>query len=187
MPRKVPKLDDATLEAIARLAVDKIRKEEAANVKARHKKIKGNTKRLLSNYRVLKIHCENAVYNADTFDEGDGYTFADILDIINGGGGSSFRIESIRQSTVRTKIIIDHIDTMINLYKVYCDSSQKIEDARRYRVIYWLYLSEEPSTHAEIAAEEHVDISTIYKDVDVAAERLTALMFGIDGLNRVAK
>lgn len=186
MSKKVHKIDDAMMDMIVGEVMERLRKEESVANKARHGKIKANTKRLLRNYRALKDHCERSVYNADTIDEGDGYTFADIIDLINGGGGSSFKIESIRQSTVRTRIIIDHIDTMINLYKVYCDTSPKEEDTRRYRVIYWLYISEEPRTHAEIAEDEYVAKSTIYNDAEVAIERLTALIFGIDGLNRTA-
>jgi hypothetical protein len=186
MSKKAQKIDDETMNIIVASVMDKLRKEEAANTNAKHKKLRANTRRLLQNYRALKSHCERAVYNADTFDEGNGYTFADIIDIINGGGGSSFKIESIRQSTVRTKIIIDHIDTMIDLYKSYCDHSRKEEEARRYRVIYWLFLSEEHRTFEEVALEEYVDKSTIYRDVEAAVERLSALIFGIDGLNRLA-
>jgi len=187
MPKKVHTIDTETMDIIADMVLDKIRKKESAATKMRHGKLKANTRRLLRNYRALKDHCERSVYNADTIDEGDGYTFADIIDLINGGGGSSFKIESIRQSTVRTRIIIDHIDTMLNLYKAYCDNSQKEEDARRYRVIYWLYVAEASRTHDEIAVDEYTDIRTIYRDVDMAIERLTALIFGIDGINRTLK
>ena len=187
MTKKALKIDADTMNMIVDSVLDRLRKKEAADTKARHKRLRANTKRLLNNYRALKCHCENAVYDADTLEEDGGYTFAEIIDIVNGSGGSSFKIESIRQSTVRTKIIIDHIDTMVDLYKAYCDTSQKEEDSRRYRVIYWLFLSDEPLTHAEVAKDEHITISTVYKDVDAAAERLTALIFGIDGLNRTAK
>jgi len=76
---------------------------------------------------------------------------------------------------------------MIDLYRAYCEHSHKEEDARRYRVIYWLFLSDEHRTLEEIAEDEYVDKSTIYRDVDAALERLTALIFGIDGLNRMGK
>ncbi|MCL2215418.1 MAG: hypothetical protein FWB91_00225 [Defluviitaleaceae bacterium] len=184
---KTIKLDDASMKTIVAAVMDEVRKKETADFKFRQKRLRANTKRLLNNYRALKDHCEMAIYNADTLEEDGGYTFAEIIDMINGSGGSSFRIESIRQSTVRTRIIIDHIDTMIGLYKSYCDASLKEEDARRYRVIFHLFISETARTHAEIAEDEYVTTSTIYRDVDAAAEHLTALIFGIDGLNRTAK
>jgi len=179
------KLESAVLKEITNFVIDRLRTEEATMAKAKYAKKKASTKLLMRNYRSLADHCESAIYDTESVDQGGGYTLADILDSLH--ANASLEIESIRKSAVRTRIIMDHIDIMLDLYKIYCDRSLKEEDARRYRVIYYLYLSEDPRTHAELAEDEHVDKSTIYRDVEVAIERLTALIFGIDGLSQLFK
>jgi len=168
------------LKEITNFVIDRLREEEATAAKTKHDKRKANTKLLLRKYRSLVDHCESAIYDTESIDQGGGYTLADILESFN--TDANLEIESIRQSAVRTRIIVDHIDMMIDLYKIYCDRSPKDEDSRRYRVIYWLYLADEPKTVSDLAKEEYLDKRTIYKDVDAAVERLTALLFGIDGL-----
>jgi len=189
MPKKstTKKLDSETLKEIVVFVKDTLREEEYTNASARHKRKLANTKTLLRNFRSLRKHCENAVYDADTIDEGGGYTFADILELINGPTIANLKVESIRQSAVRTRIIVDHIEIMLDLYRAYCDNSSKEEDKRRYRVIQGLFLSENPKTYVELAEEEYVGKSTIYNDVDVAVERLTALIFGIDGIDLLTR
>ena len=174
------KLESAVLKEITNFVIDRLREEEASATKIRRDRRKACTKLLLRNYRSLVNHCESAIYDTESVDQGGGYTLADILESFN--ADATLEIESIRQSAVRTRIIVDHIATMIDLYKIYCDRSPKDEDSRRYRVIYWMYLADEPRTVSELAEEEYLDKRTIYKDVDAAVERLTALIFGIDGL-----
>ena len=189
MGRKVTgyKLTGDLLEAVVHLAIDKYRQEQEDDAKVRYDKRRASTKLLLRNYRSLKDHCENAVYDADTYDEGGGYTLSDILEMVNSSYAANLKINTIRESSVRTKIIIDHIDTMLDVYASRCERSSKKEDSRRYRVIYGLYLSKESRTRAELASEEYVDKSTIHRDVEEAVESLTALIFGIDGLDKWSK
>ncbi|MCL2357006.1 MAG: hypothetical protein FWC70_07600 [Defluviitaleaceae bacterium] len=179
------KLTDEMMEVISNFAIDKYKKTEEESVKARYDKRLANTKLLLKNYRALTDHGESAVCSSDHDDED--YGLVDMLEFLSGSASDGLKIESIRRSAERTRIIIDHIDTMIDLYKNYCDRSSRPEDSRRYRVVYWLYLDPEPKTADELAEEEHTDRRTIFRDVNAAAERLTALIFGIDGLSRLAK
>ena len=58
------------------------------------------------------------------------------------------------------------------------------EDERRWRVINALYISDERRTISQLDADEGVVERTIYKDIDVASEKIAALMFGIDGMKR---
>jgi len=181
------KLGDGVLQEITNIVIDRLRAEEAAAAKAQYDRRKANTKLLLRNYRSLVEHCESATYTASQVDVDDGYCLAEILELINGNASDRLKVESIRQSIIKTKIIIDHIDTMIDLYKTYCDRSPKEEDRRRYRVIYWLYLDHEPKTADELADEEYTDKRTIYRDISIAVEQLTAFIFGIDGINLITK
>jgi len=187
MGKTAVKLDNDVLREITNIVIDRLREEEKAAAKARNDRRKANTKLLLRNYRSLVDHCESATYTASQVDTDDGYSLAEILELVNGNVSDRLKVESIRQSTIKTKIIIDHIDTMIDLYKTYCDRSPKEEDRRRYRVIYWLYLDHEPKTADELADEEYTEKRTIYRDISMAVEQLTAFIFGIDGINLLTK
>ena len=180
-------LDAGTLKAITDFAIEKYREVEFNAAQARYDKRKANTKLLLKHYRSLVEHCESATFTASQVDTDDGYSLAEILELINGNTSDRLKVESIRQSAIKTKIIIDHINTMINLYKSFCEQSPKDEDMRRYRVIYWLYLDEEPKTADELADEEYTEKRMIYRDVNIAVEQLTAFIFGIDGINLLVK
>ncbi|MDF2636098.1 MAG: hypothetical protein K0R78_2972 [Pelosinus sp.] len=48
-------------------------------------------------------------------------------------------IESIKSSTIRTMTIMAHVEAMLKLYKIDCDTSGKAEDARRYRILHANY------------------------------------------------
>lgn len=79
-------------------------------------------------------------------------------------------------------MILDHVDTMLGVYKKQCENSVDPEESRRYRVIEGMYLTEKPKTVAELAEEEHVTERTIFRDRDIAYKRLAILFFGIDGV-----
>lgn len=84
------------------------------------------------------------------------------------------------KSAAYTRTLVHHVRRMLDFYKRCCEVSQKPEDARRYRVIYFSYLAEpeEQLTFQQIAEQEMVDISTIYKDHKLALRQLSALFFG---------
>ena len=96
-------------------------------------------------------------------------------------------VPSIMKSAAYTSTVVHHVQRMLDFYKRCCDVSQKPEDARRYRVIHYLYLAEpeEKKTFQQIADAETVDISTIYKDHKLALRQLSALFLGI--LSKYAK
>lgn len=100
------------------------------------------------------------------------------------GRSSNGFVESIKRSAARTATIVRHIDTMLRLYQIYCYQYGTNEDTRRWRVIDGLYISDERMTVPELAEQEGVVERTIYKDIDVACERISALMFGIDGIKK---
>lgn len=139
-----------------------------------------NTKLLLRNYRMFKEHCDNAVYEVEQLDE----SVYDILDTLTGSDSTLF-VESIKQSVARTVTIVKHIDVMLQLYETYCYRIGSPEEDRRYRVIKALYIDENPPEIDELAEQENIAKRTIYKDIDSACERLSALIFGIDGIKKI--
>lgn len=185
--KEVKKLDPEMLKQITRFVIDRIREEESATAQLQRDKRRASTKLLLRNYRSLVDHCENASFTAAQVEVDDGLSLAEILEMINGKVSDRLKVESIRQSAVKTKIIINHIDTMLGLYKSCCERSPKEEDMRRYRVICGLYLDKERKTAVELAELEYTDKRTIYRDVSAAVEQLTSLFFGIDGLSLLVR
>jgi predicted DNA-binding protein YlxM (UPF0122 family) len=174
------RIDPNLLKAITGYVIDRLREEERTAEKSRHNKKRANVKLLLRNYRSLSEHSEGAIYDAAQAE--NDLDLIGVLDLMK-SGRESIGIDSIRSSVARTRLILDHINEMLEIYKRYCDRSPREEDRRRYRVVYDMYISPEPMTLDEIAAKENIDRSTVYRDVEAASERLTALIFGIDGLD----
>ena len=141
-----------------------------------------NTKLLLKNFRELEAHSNNAVFEMSQVQDGDLFTILDLM--TRDSSELDMQVESIKSSVGRTQLIVEHVREMLTLYKLSCERSDKPEDKRRYRTIERLYLLDEPWSAQEIAEKEGIDISTVYKDMNEAVRRLTALIFGIDGLYR---
>ena len=139
-----------------------------------------NTKLLLRNYHMLKEHAQNSVFGRTQMEE----SALDILESMMTMYDNEIIIESIKRSATRTAVIVSHIETMFGLYAAYCDNSQNRDiDMRRYEVIWDMYMATDTLSVKEIAEKQHISKDTVYSDLRVAVERLTALIFGVDGLN----
>lgn len=138
-----------------------------------------NTKLLLRNYHMLREHAENSVFGRTQMEE----SALDILESMMSIYNDQVIIESIKNSATRTAIIVAHIDTMFELYFTYCErSTSKDIDLRRYEVVWDMYMAEDTLSAKEIAAKQHMSKENVYSDLKIAVERLTALIFGVDGL-----
>ena len=138
-----------------------------------------NTKLLLRNYHMLKQHAENSVFGRTQMNE----SALDILESMLSLYNDEVIIQSIKNSATRTAIIVAHIETMFGLYRSYCENSLNKEiDLRRYEVIWDMYMAEDVMTAKEIAKKQNMSKENVYADVKIAIERLTALIFGVDGM-----
>lgn len=139
-----------------------------------------NTKLLLRNYRMLKAHTENSVFSRQQMDE----SAEEILESLMSGSDTEVIIDSIKRSVTRTAIIVDHIDTMLGLYEIYCGQAPQPElETRRYSVVYDMYIADPGLSAIEIATKQNMSKENVYADLKTAIERLTALIFGVDGLH----
>ena len=181
-----PHLSTEMVEAIATIAgkagakaaAELISKEKQREKESRYDRRLGNTKLLLQNYRMFKEHCSRAVFDASQLDE----NAIDILDLMWGRDGSNF-VASIKKSAQRTEIILRHIDEMLDAYAGLCQLSGREEEIRRMRTVFAFYIDNPGKTIEEISELESVNKSTVYRDIDIATEKLTGLIFGLDGLN----
>lgn len=178
------------LEAIVRLAsetaVESYRKElerqqeqDGKARRERHHRVVNSAKMLLKNYRRFKKMTVSSVYGKDT---STNETLVELLELMKGIYRSGeLEVVSIKDRVARTELMIEHIDAMLEVYKKDCNRSP--EGQRRYRVIYWMYLSEDESKTAEDIAEmENVVVRTVFRDIKTAYEELAVLFFGIDGV-----
>lgn len=138
-----------------------------------------NTKLLLRNYHMLKEHAENSVFGRTQMEE----SALDILESMMSMYDNEVIIESIKRSATRTAIIVSHIDTMFRLYAAYCENAPNRDvEMRRYEVAWDMYIAENTLSVKEIAEKQDMSKDNVYADLRVATERLTALIFGVDGL-----
>lgn len=178
------------LEAIVRLAsetaVESYRKElerqqeqDGKARRERHHRVVNSAKMLLKNYRRFKKMTVSSVYGKDT---STNETLVELLELMQGIYRSGeLEVVSIKDRVARTELMIEHIDAMLEVYKKDCNRSP--EGQRWYRVIYWMYLSEDESKTAEDIAEmENVVVRTVFRDIKTAYEELAVLFFGIDGV-----
>lgn len=141
-----------------------------------------NAKLLLQNYRMFVIHAGHAVYRSDDILE---ELPEKILGQMMGDAPDrdEIYIESIKSSKLRTAIIVKHIEDMVSMYEIFCEKSGNEEERRRYRILKMRYMEDPSFDVPSIAAIESVAVRTVYKDLDLAIKRLSALIFGIDGLH----
>lgn len=138
-----------------------------------------NTKLLLRNYHTLKEHAECSVFGRTQMEE----SALDILESMMSLYDNDVIIESIKRSATRTAVIVSHIETMFGLYEAYCDKAPNRHiEMRRYEVVWDMYMAEDILSVKEVAEKQHISRESVYSDLREAIEKLTALIFGVDGL-----
>lgn len=143
-----------------------------------------NTKLLLRNYRRLNEYYNNAVFSTESAEEAD-EDFETVMRNMGRPADETIFVESIQKNFIATKIIMTHVNKMLECYKIMCERSSRQDDARHWRVLEGLYIADSYTTAEEIAAQEHIDKRTVYRDVDICAADLTALLFGIGGIENL--
>ena len=161
-------------------AVQTVTKMEIVNeekAKAYKDKRLRNTKLLLRNYRMLKKGCEEAVWNREVAKRAS--EEMDILMLMK--ADDRVVVDSIKQSSEKTAVILAHIDRMIEVYKSFCYKFGEREK-RRYKALQVVYLNVAKLKMSEAAAKLGITLPTLYADLAIAEESLASLIFGFDGL-----
>lgn len=172
-------------EVGAKAAVRAIEREKKKLKEQQYDRRYHNTKLLLQNYRHLNEHFKNAIFEIEQAEEYD-ESFLDIMELMSARGyDDSLCVESIKESTIRTKIIMTHVNRMLDVYAIMCERSNREDDKRHYRILKALYIDETPTTAQVIADREHIDRRTVYKDIDAATAYLTTLLYGISGIEKL--
>lgn len=174
----------AGAEVGAKAAVKAVERERRAYRKKQYDWKHQNTKLLLRNYRRLNAYYENAIFSIEDAEEAN-ESFEDIMRNMGRPADEEIFVESIQKNYLATRIIMTHVNKMLDCYEIMCERSNRQDDKRHWRVLEGLYLSENYTTAEQIAKQEHIDKRTVYKDIDVCAADLTALFFGVGGIERL--
>jgi hypothetical protein len=168
----------------AKAAVKAVERERKAYRKKQYDWKYQNTKLLLRNYRRLNAYYQNAIFSIEDAEEAD-ESFEDIMRSMGRPADEEIFVESIQKNYLATRIIMTHVNKMLDCYEIMCERSNRQDDKRHWRVLEGLYLSENYTTAEQIAKQEHIDKRTVYKDIDLCAADLTALFFGVGGIERL--
>ncbi|MDR1246132.1 MAG: hypothetical protein LBK57_03790 [Clostridiales Family XIII bacterium] len=163
----------------AEAALDFYAKEKQKEKRRRADRRLRDTKRLMRNYREIKIHAGDAIASLSEVGTEDFDFFQLIME-----DRAEIDVSAIVVSRAKSAVILTHISAMVEAYKVICAGSKKPEDMRRYRVLDAFCLTDDPLSARELADRENVDTRTIYKDFDIACEKMSALLFGIQWIER---
>lgn len=179
---------DAIQEELIKLAVKEGSKAGVEAYKNEQKKDREkifdkryhNIKLLLENYRELKCHSQNAVYTAEQAEDA-----IDILDLMwDPNNRSAATVESIKASLLKTKIMVSHIDNAITTYRDMAYRSKNELEIRRFDILFDRYINESEMKIVSLCEKYHIDKRTVYYDIDIAAKRLTTLVFGIESIEK---
>lgn len=165
----------------AAAAIEAVEREQEKYKKQQYDWKYHNTKLLLRNYRRLKKYYENAIFSTEDAGEAD-ENFEAIMRGMGRAASEKIFVESIQKNYITTKIIMTHVDKMLEIYEIMCKRSSRQDDARHWRVLDGLYISGDHTTAEKIAKREHIDKRTVYRDIDICVSDLTALLFGVGGI-----
>jgi hypothetical protein len=164
------------IEEVVRETVSLAIKEYEKNRNERNKrKILYNTKLLLKNYNELKNHSENAVYKNIDFED---------IDRVNGEEANYsddiIFIESIKNSKIKTLIIITHIDMALERVKQKHRIKGTIE---KYKALELFYIKEKRKD--EIAIEINCSTKSVSRWIKEVEEDVAINVFGINTIGHI--
>lgn len=175
---ELEQLQKVAAEIGAKAAMERLEQEKQTMYhKAIDRRLR-NTKLLLRNYRMLRENADNSVYGRSQMEESAADILCSMMNLYN----DEVIVDAIKRSATRTAIIVSHIETMLDLYQSYCEKSGNDLDMRRYEVVQDMYIAKHPMTAKEIAKKWNMSKENVYSDLKIAIERLSALIFGVDGL-----
>lgn len=172
------KLIELIAKSAAEEAIRQYHKEEVKSKKARHDRRLYNTKLILKNYQAIKTHSDSSIAELSEIVDDDVLNLFSMM--LNKPDSEEIKINSIKNSVARTRIILEHVDTMLSAFQKACSNARKPADRRRYNIIRDMYLSETKLSAEEVAEMYGIDVRTVFRDVDAACETLSTYLFGID-------
>lgn len=165
-------------EAATKAAIEAYRQEaERESTENRDRRLY-NTRLLMEKYRGLVKYSEAAIYDASQLDDDmELVTLMQLMGVQR--TDKTLSIESIQARAARTRVVLDHINRMLDYYRYRCEKSGKPELIRKWQTVSYLYIDEDEKTVQEIADMLYVDERTVYRYNQTALQDLCALFFGV--------
>lgn len=167
------------LSEVVKQVIFEYEKQQQENSRRKRDRRLRNTKLLLRNYNNFQVHCKNAVYTSKQLDD---LGASDILDEIENIDDEGLYVNSIKRTHDRTYIIVKHIKRALQFYRYSAERNNDENAIRGYKAIELLYIAKEKVSYEEISEKLHVSERTVFRDIRLAIEGLSSLLFGIDGV-----
>jgi len=151
----------------------------------RDKQMQNATKVLMKKYRDFKVMADKTLVDAASVEEeSDDVNLIEAIESLMQYGVDKRELDIVsnQKRVYRTRSLMAHVDVMLEAYRIRCAKALNQDEQRRYRVIYALYISDEPKSAADVAEEEHIGMTTVYDTVNKAINDLSILIFGVDGI-----
>gem|GEM_PF-2811456 len=130
-----------------------------------------NTRQLMKYYNTLNNHPKKAIATLEealAFDE-----------LHEESGQKNICIETIKTSTAKTFVMMQHVNSMLRVLEIDCKKSNR---ERKYRIFKKHFIDKK--TFRIIALEENVDERTAYRDTSDMLKTLSILLFGIEEITK---
>lgn len=173
---------DEAVKIGVREGIKYIKEQEYYKTKKRYDRRLRNTRLLLKNYRGLIAHTRMANSSANKIKKENAI---DVLDNIDSIDDEEQYIQAISRTKIRTLIILQHIDKVLNYYRLICNSEGG-NKKRKYEILEILFISKIDNnimpTYEDVAEQLEINKKTVSRDVQESIQDLSLLLFGIDGI-----
>lgn len=168
-------------ETAAKATLQALEDKKKADVKAVLDRKLHNTRMLLNKYRLLNEHIDNATFKKAQIDTAEAIDW--INEMYDPKNKADAIVASIKNSALKTRIMVAHINKMLRIYEIYCRADNSPKMLRRYQAFYGRYIADDRVRYETVAEEWGVDVRTIQSDVKDAVKDFSSLLFGIDWLS----
>lgn len=156
-------------ETAAQTALTEFNRRNEDMLAKKNERAYKNTTTLLEGYTAMKAHCKSAIAKAeDTLTPSDLQTV--LYEVFNRRG--LLQIETILASKRRTELIIEHIDKMLDVYRITCINNNK----HYCDCVIDRYIND--LTIAEIAEKHNTVERNVYRWLDKGIDDLSIYLFG---------
>lgn len=156
-------------ETAAQTALTEFNRRNEDMLAKKNERAYKNTTTLLEGYTAMKAHCKSAIARAEeTLTPSDLQTV--LYEVFNRRG--LLQIETILASKRRTELIIEHIDKMLEVYRITCINNNK----HYCDCVIDRYIND--LTIAEIAEKHNTVERNVYRWLDKGIDDLSIYLFG---------
>ena len=135
-----------------------------------------NTRLLLEHLQEFKDHAEKSIFDVrkvlESSQNDPGGVYSQQL-----SSRQDVYLEGLAISAGRTETLVQQTKSMLDLYRLQCEKGN-IAKQRRYRVL--KAYSVDGKNYQQIMEEESISKSTVFRDIDLAIEELSVMLYGAD-------